>query len=131
MKKKMRNILFIFDKENWLRKSNFGTFWELPVNPKLKTQNSKFNNFLLVCWFFSKILSYFVSLPWKLNNPYCHNVGTSSFFISKLKPLRWGKRSHFAASSLWGINDEGFSRLESKNSKEDNFCNVLKLTCAL
>ena len=30
----------IFDIENWLWKSNFGTFWQLAINPKLKTQNS-------------------------------------------------------------------------------------------
>ena len=24
--------------ENWLWKSNFGTFWELAINPKLKIQ---------------------------------------------------------------------------------------------
>ena len=36
--KKMRKIRRIFDIENWHRKSNFGTFWQLPVNPKLKIQ---------------------------------------------------------------------------------------------
>ena len=27
-----------FDIENWLWKSNFGTFWQLAINPKLKIQ---------------------------------------------------------------------------------------------
>ena len=54
MKKKIRKIRMIFDIENWLWKSNFGTFWQLAINPKLKTQNSKFNNFLWVCWFLGK-----------------------------------------------------------------------------
>ena len=35
-------------------------------------QNSKFNHFLWVCWFLCKTLSNFVSLVWKLHNPYCH-----------------------------------------------------------
>ena len=34
-------------------------------------QFSKFKNFLLVCWFLCKNLSNFVSIPWKLYNPYC------------------------------------------------------------
>ena len=29
----------IFDIENWLWKSYFGTFWQLSVSPKLNTQN--------------------------------------------------------------------------------------------
>ena len=36
--------------------------------------NSKFNNFLLVCWLFCKNLSNFVSPAWKLHNPYCRNT---------------------------------------------------------
>ena len=28
----------IFDIENWLWESNFGTFWQLAINPKLKIQ---------------------------------------------------------------------------------------------
>ena len=36
--KKKRNIRMIFDIENWLWKSNFGTFWQLAINPKLKIQ---------------------------------------------------------------------------------------------
>ena len=34
-------------------------FWPLAINPKLKTQNSKFNNFFLVCWFLYNIFSNF------------------------------------------------------------------------
>ena len=37
-------------------------------------QNSKFNNFLWVCWFLCKNLSNFVPPAWKLHNPYWHNV---------------------------------------------------------
>ena len=37
-KKKERKIWMIFDIENWLWKSNFGTFWQLAINPKLKIQ---------------------------------------------------------------------------------------------
>ena len=36
-------------------------------------QNSKFNNFLWVCWFLCNTLSNFVPPAWKLHNPYCHN----------------------------------------------------------
>ena len=31
----------IFDVENWPWKSNFGTFWHLPINPILKIQQFK------------------------------------------------------------------------------------------
>ena len=37
-------------------------------------QNSKFNNFLWVSWFFGKNISNFLSPIWKLHNPYCHTV---------------------------------------------------------
>ena len=35
-------------------------------------QNSKFNNFLWVCWFLWKSLSNILPPAWKLHNPYCH-----------------------------------------------------------
>ena len=37
-------------------------------------QNSKFNDFLWVCWFLSKNLFNFVPPARKLHNPYCHNL---------------------------------------------------------
>ena len=40
-------------------------------------QNSKFNDFLWVCWFLRKILSNFVTPAWKLHNLYCHSVDRS------------------------------------------------------
>ena len=45
----------------------FASYWG-----SLLGQFSKFKNFIWVCWFLCKILSNFVSLPWKLHNPYCH-----------------------------------------------------------
>ena len=39
-------------------------------------QNSKFNNFLWVCWFLYKNLSNVVPPVLKLHNPYCHTVRT-------------------------------------------------------
>ena len=39
-------------------------------------QNSKFSNFLLVCWFLGKNLSNLVSPIWKLHNLYCHSTET-------------------------------------------------------
>ena len=36
MKKKVWKILIIFDIKNWLWKSNFVTFWHLPITPMLK-----------------------------------------------------------------------------------------------
>ena len=51
------------------RRSNFGTFWHLPINP-----NQKFNNFLWVGWFLGKNLANFIPLVWKLHNPYCHTL---------------------------------------------------------
>ena len=37
-RKKLRMIRMIFDIGNWLWKSNFGTYWQLAINPKLKIQ---------------------------------------------------------------------------------------------
>ena len=51
-------------------------YWGFPL-----VQFSKFKNFLWVCWFLYKILSNFVSLPWKLHNPYCHNLHTQDHYI--------------------------------------------------
>ena len=59
----------IFNIENWLWKSNFGTFWHLPIMPILK-----FNNCFWVCWFLGKNLSNFVTPAWKLDNRYYHIV---------------------------------------------------------
>ena len=42
--------------------------------PVHTSMESKFNNFLCVCWFLVKNLSNFVSLPWKLHNRYCHKL---------------------------------------------------------
>ena len=66
-KKRLRKIRMIFDIENWLWKSNFGTFWQLAINPKL-------NNFLWVYWFLCKNVSNFVPPVWKLHNTYCHTL---------------------------------------------------------
>ena len=54
MEKKLRKLRMIFDIENWLWKSNFGTLWHLPVSPINKIQ--KFPP------------------AWKLDNPYCHST---------------------------------------------------------
>ena len=37
------------------------------------TLSAKYNS--LPCWFLAKIRSIFVSLPWKLDSPYCHTLG--------------------------------------------------------
>ena len=38
----------ISDMKNWLWKSNFGTFWQLAINPKLKIQ--QFPLSMLIFW---------------------------------------------------------------------------------
>ena len=57
----------IFDKQNWLWKLNFGTFWHLH-------QFSKFNHFLWVCWFLGKNISDLLPPAWKIDNLYYHSV---------------------------------------------------------
>ena len=64
--KKMRKIRMISDIENWLWSLILALFDSSPL-----IQNSKFNNFFWVCWFFCKNLSNFVPPAWKLHNPYC------------------------------------------------------------
>ena len=64
---------------NFLRRSSFESLYVLlkwcPIfdSPPL-VQNSTFNSFLLVCWFFFKNLSNFVPPAWKLHNRYCHDT---------------------------------------------------------
>ena len=43
----MRKIRVIFDIENWHWKSNFGTFWYLPINSILKIQSFPFSMLIL------------------------------------------------------------------------------------
>ena len=66
-------------------------------------QNSKFNSFLLVCWFLGKNLSNFVSPVWKLHNPYCHSVEAS--LSSGKYPLESTcKRTFFyVCSQAWNV----------------------------
>ena len=53
--RKMKKISMIFDIENWLWKSNFGTFWHLPISPILKIQSFSFGyinltNLITIIW---------------------------------------------------------------------------------
>ena len=102
--KKMRKIWLIFYIENWLLKSNFVTFWHLPLH-----QFSKFNNFHWVCWFLAKNLSNFVPPAWKLDNLYYHTLD-NSFFNSTQKHKRGyqkvthGKRNHKISCQISILN---------------------------
>ena len=44
---KLRKIRIIFDIENWLWKSNFGTFWHLPTAPIFKIQEFPLGKLIL------------------------------------------------------------------------------------
>ena len=68
--KKISKIWMIFDIDNWLWKSDFGTFWHFPITPICKNPLILFD----FSWFLAKNLSDFVSLPWKLHNRYCHPI---------------------------------------------------------
>ena len=77
---KLRKIPMIFDLENWLWKSNFGTFWHLPINPILKIQQFPLSMLIL-----RQTLSNFVPPVWKLDNPYYHiSHATFQYFITSL-----------------------------------------------
>ena len=89
--KKLRKIPMIFDVENWLWKSNFGTFWHVPTTPILKIQ--WFYLTIAYSWFVGKNLSNFLSPDLKLHNPYCHkkraqNVITKRRGVRKPQILR-------------------------------------------
>ena len=47
-----------------------------------KTQFSKFNYFLWVCWFLGKNLSNFVPPVWKLHNLYCHTLESCTCLLA-------------------------------------------------
>ena len=93
----------IFDIENWLWKSNFGTFWHPPLH-----QFSKFNNFLWVGWFLGKKLSNFVPPAWKLDNLYyniihlqflCfHKCECSLFWKLQSKSFFFCRRTYFLSA---------------------------------
>ena len=61
----------------------FASYWGSPL-----VQFSKFKSFLWVCWFLCKNLPNFVSLPWKLHNPYCHNIGWQIMNVPKPVTIR-------------------------------------------
>ena len=73
-----------FDTENWLCKSNCGTFDTFP-----QYQFSKFNAFLWVCWFLDKNLSNYVFPAWNLDNPYHHIGYYALVFNLKLAAKQW------------------------------------------
>ena len=52
MKKKIRTLQIIFYVENWLWKSDFGTFWHLPTITPIKF--AKFNDFIWLQLVFSQ-----------------------------------------------------------------------------
>ena len=98
-------MVFFNEKKNWERFGWFltekyefeGQILALCDSSPL-IQNSKFNDFLWVCWFLGKNLSNFVSPVWKLHNPYCHNVYPH---IKCLKGvLLWGDEKYGATSKL-------------------------------
>ena len=101
--KKMRKILMIFDIENWLWKSNFGSFDTSPLH-----QFSKFNIFLWVCWYLVKNLSNFVSPPnpkldicigWQWQQRYSFSWCFRNNKISNMKPKK--VRNIFLYSTIY------------------------------
>ena len=91
--KKMRKIWMVCDIEYWLWKSNFGTFWQLAIDPKLKIQWYPLDMLILR----QKSCKNFVSPAWKLHNPYCHTSRFSSEVIGLVrKNISW-----FIYSTYW------------------------------
>ena len=90
-KKCAPKLVFFNEKKNWERFGWFLTqkidfdcqilalFDSSPLN-----ENSKFNNFLWVCWFLGKHLSNFAPLSWKLDNPYYHNLNCAELTRNNL-----------------------------------------------
>ena len=80
----------------------------MPNDSSPLIQNSKFNNFLWVCWFLCKNLSNFVPPTWKLHNPYWHNqhhacINARQLFAigaCKIKVLICICRSEFTLCSM-------------------------------
>ena len=63
------------------------------------------NIFFWVCWFLSKNLSYFIFLPWKLENPNCH------IDLSTLQ--KWRVKNIYAELSLFLIFSSGIFAMYS------------------
>ena len=84
MKKKLRKIRMIFDIENWLWKPNFGTFYQLAINPKLKIQYFPLGMSILWQKSFWIIGTYLKKIPTKLLSYTCwisktlnHEIGAT------------------------------------------------------
>ena len=85
------------------KSERFRWFWHRKLTSKVKIrhfltiQNSKFNNFFLVCLFLGKNLSNFVSPLWKLHNWYYHNgnlwkyVVKTHFLFCSATVAGWGR----------------------------------------
>ena len=98
--KQLKKIPMIFYIENWLWKSNYGTFWHLPITPILKIQI-----LFWVCCFLGKNLSNFVPPAWKIRQhvlPYCESskdsnssllVKISAIYLMRNLPKIWSFRS--------------------------------------
>ena len=67
-------------------------------------QNSKFNNFLWVCWFLCKNLTNFVSPVWKLHNPYCHNIHDIHIIVFNFRKKWWWRWLRRLAQWLFIVN---------------------------
>ena len=79
MKKKFRKIQMIFNIENWIWKSNFGTFLTA-------CHYSNSRNLLILfdyCWFLAQNLSNFASLSRKLHNRHCLNSDAASGWATR------------------------------------------------
>ena len=82
-KKCASKFVFFNEKKN---EKDLDDFWHRKLTLKVKfwhfltpSRYSNFPNLVFLfeySWFLAKNLSNFVSLPWKLHNPYCHNVYT-------------------------------------------------------
>ena len=82
------NIILI---ANFLLFTYFKTLYFLKLCPIFNNSTlclfTKYNIFLGVSWFLAKNLSNFVSLPWKLDNPYCHKLYIASIFRKSIKKI--------------------------------------------
>ena len=85
--KKCAPKLIFFNEKKIEKDSDDSWHRKLPLKVKVMAlfdglqliQNSKFDNFLWVCWFLSKNLSNFIPPVWKLHTPYCHNFHVTIF----------------------------------------------------
>ena len=83
-------------------------------------QFSKFDNFLLVCWFLGRNLSNFVPSAWKLDDPYYHNEDPQEEFCQNQEDTAFEDPFENSSQNLSEKNDLSLENFSTSASSSKN-----------